>query len=114
MKFLKRLAFVLSLLILLWLLAGCTPKNGNPGESTSPSGAQDGSVQQPESGPAAADRDPDAAAPGGETGGTPADPSAGSSEGTEEVGMDGADEDGLPVESGYTYEVDDNLGVGGN
>jgi hypothetical protein len=147
MKF-KILAFALSLILLLVLLAGCTPKTEEteasytlPGvdteadklpENESDQAAPSQTDKEPnQTVPPQTDKDPDVSekepiaseeesvAPAVETGKAEDSPSEEPS--SEELPTEPAvnqsepdDEGGLEVESEYTFEVGDDLGIGGN
>ena len=133
MKF-RKLAFILSIIMLLGILAGCTPKTQETGESYTLPNLETGTEQPPEQDTAA----PDSETPGPETEQGRADPAESSEDpvtpesetakaeeplppepGTEErptetnAQMADPDED-EEIESEYTFVIDDGFGVGGN
>lgn len=111
---LKTLVFMLFMIMLLGVLAGCTPKTQEPTESYTVPGLESGSETLPEneSGQKATDQ------PGNETANsnesTPAESNTEDLPIETDAQMEDPDEGGLEIESEYTVEIGDDLGVGGN
>lgn len=133
----KMLAFILSMILLLGILTGCTPKTQEttenytvpdletasdslPGDETDPSDSQPAAPEQetdlPKTDPSESENGPvtpesesvDAAEP------LPTEPSSEELPTETDAQMEDPDEGGMEIESGYTVVIDDDLGIGGN
>lgn len=115
----KTLAVLLTVLLLLSALAGCTEKERDQTETYRTPELSTGAEQQSERATDAAPHTPDENGDPPASGQNSADNSeAGQTEpagpgGTAETAPDPEDE-GLEIESGYTVVVDEGIGIGGN
>ena len=120
---LKTLAFMLSMILLLGILTGCTPTTQDPTESYTVPNIESGTKQLPDHETAALTGEPvvteiEPVSPESGTANiddpTPAEPSSGELPTETDAQMEDPDEDGMEIESEYTFEIGDDLGIGGN
>ena len=119
----KMLAFILSMILLLGILTGCTPKTQDSTESYTVPNIESGAEQLPENETAAPTGEPvvteiEPVSPESETANVnepvPVEPSSEELPTETDAQMEDPDEGGMEIESGYTVVIDDDLGIGGN